>query len=104
MLTRDLFAVANLLIAGNFSNPKLHQYAMVTFSLTALLAIAIRFRTVLSHHHLLLASSVNSGLLFSPVISVSCLLVTLVTCQSRSVPALVSCKPHFYVLLLILMF
>jgi len=34
---------------------------------------------------------------------VPCLLVTLVTCQSRIVPALVSCKPHFYVLLLILM-
>jgi len=34
-----------------------------TFSLTALLAIGIRFRIVLSHHHLLLASSVNSGLL-----------------------------------------
>ena len=37
---------------------------------------------------------------FSPVIS--CLLVTLVTCQSTIIPALVSCKPHFYVLLLIL--
>ena len=38
----------------NFSNPKLHQYAMVTFSLTALLAIGIRFQIVLSCHHLLL--------------------------------------------------
>jgi len=36
---------------------------MVTFSLTALLAIGIRFRIVLSCHHLLLASSVNSDLL-----------------------------------------
>jgi len=85
----------------NFSNPKLHQYAMVTFSLTALLAIGIRFLIVLSCHHMLLASSVNSGLL---IFSVSCLLVTLVTCQSRIVPVLVSCKPHFYVLLLTLMF
>ena len=32
-----------------------------------------------------------------------CLRVTLVTCQSKIVPALVSCKPHFYVLLLTLM-
>jgi len=36
---------------------------MVTFSLTGLLAIGIRFQIVLSHHHLLLASSVNLGLL-----------------------------------------
>ena len=39
------------------------QYAMVTSSLTALLTIGIRFRIALSHHHLLLASSENSGLL-----------------------------------------
>jgi len=51
----------------NFSNPNLHQYmyGMVTFSLTALLAIGIRFRIVSSHHHLLLASSENRLLIFT---------------------------------------
>ena len=52
------------------------------------------------YRYTILGNSVkNSGLLtFTSNFSV----VTLVTCQSRIVPALVSCKPHFYVLLLIL--
>ena len=40
--------------------PNLHQYATVTFLVTVLLTIGICFRiALLSHHHLLLASSVN---------------------------------------------
>ena len=43
-----------VLLAGTrrkFSNPNLHQYTMVTFSVTELLTIGIRFRIALSHHH-----------------------------------------------------
>jgi len=43
----DAFFTRSLLLEAtlwNFLNPNLHQYAMVTFSLTALLTIGIRFK------------------------------------------------------------
>ena len=61
--------------------------------------IGIRFRIVLSHHHLLIASSVNSGLLIF-----TCNFSAMSTCNighlsEQDCYALVSCKPHFYVLI-----